>query len=103
MIVQSAWPDEIFLNTPERWGLRGDIGLWQELGEVLAMEPKPASKEEFRTLLVHTIQRLIGTALDHNTRQQVKRYDHGGLSGGQVYGPWWMDTGIPLLVSRFHP
>lgn len=36
-----------------------------------------------------------------DVRSYVEEFSHGGMSSGQLSGEFWIDKGIPLIVSRY--
>lgn len=94
--------EQIFEDQPFHWGLRGDYHLWNELKERYADSIlKPYTQEEFGNFLTDSFQFLTGESVQRGKIIIVERYNHGGMAGGKVCSDFWLDTGFPLLLSRF--
>ena len=44
---------------------------------------------------------VCGEHLRTDVRPYVEEFSHGGMSSGQLSGEFWIDKGIPLIVSRY--
>jgi hypothetical protein len=96
---------------PVQFGLRGDSYLWRELRARFADTPLPDDWFTLRTLLTDTIEQVIGeplvsgesTARDDTTAAvYMPEFDPGhGMSAGAVHLPWWIHTGVPILLDRY--
>ncbi|MCC6436792.1 MAG: hypothetical protein IT196_17290 [Acidimicrobiales bacterium] len=97
------WADELFIEPPPRWGLRGDPFLWQELHERLLDLPRPASADAFTELLRLELRALCGLDVlaERRPSLRIERYPEGGRSGGLVSPAAWRDELVPLLAGRF--
>ncbi len=88
-----------------QFGLRGDSYLWRELGTGFADTPLPSSWFDLREMLCAAIERVIRQPLNaeaDNASVYVAEFDPGhGMSAGWVNMPWWVNTGIPILIDRF--
>lgn len=92
----------LFNGWEDRWGLRGDPFLWEELSKFLAKEPLPASVSQLMALIEKAFFQLVGSQLsDPSPSIYVDRYNHGGLSGGHVCGEFWRDKVLPELHRRY--
>lgn len=95
----------LFTPGPHQFGVRGDLWVWQALGERLAATPLPGTDEEVREMLCRAFTALVGADLDgpgegRGSFLHREQFNHGGMSGGLISLPWWRETGIPLLVSH---
>ena len=85
---------------PARWGLRGDLYLWQELTQALAEQPLPTTPGAVDNLLASLYEQLVGEAPRAGRHPCVARYAHGGMSSGYVDADFWLAHGLPLLRQR---
>ena len=92
---------QIFQNEPISWGLRGDPYLWQELKAALGDQPYPETETDLYILIHQTYEQLTGHSIREKEQFFVERYAHGGMSSGYVSPPFWIETGIPLLLERY--
>ena len=90
----------LFGETPQQWGLRGDVHLWREMRERFESVPLPPDPSALDGLLAEAFESLTGCSIESDGYCFVKRLDHGGMSGGCVSPPWWRGTALPLLRSR---
>ena len=95
----SGW-DDIFRDPPPGWGLRGDPHLWIEMRAALGEAPIPDHRDDGLAMLTTTWEALTGFPLTTTSTPQLKRLDHGGLSGGLISPPFWRDVAFPLLLDR---
>lgn len=91
----------IFQDEPSCWGLRGDPSLWKEMKEVLANHAYPITEDDLIILLEQTFEQLTGTSIKKQDIVFVERYNHGGMSSGQVSTQFWAETGFPMLRERY--
>jgi len=94
----------VFHDEPSQWGLRGDPYLWREMKALLEHHPYPETEEDFLALIERTYQQITGSSLEDQSSQDavfIERYDHGGMSSGCVSPQFWLETGIPLLLTRY--
>lgn len=91
----------IFRDEPAQWGLRGDPYLWNEMKDVLGAHPCPGTEEQFTMLFEQTYTQLTGTPFANQDPVFVKRYSHGGMSGGYVSPQFWVEKALPLLLARY--
>lgn len=90
----------IFEEKPERWGYRGDPYLWEDMKNEFAAVPVTISLEDFEKELKAAFEKLTGTPLTRECHLYLSKYAHGGMSGGQISGEFWIDEALPLLVER---
>jgi O-acetyl-ADP-ribose deacetylase (regulator of RNase III) len=102
----------LFDRQPTQFGLRGDAYLWRELRAQFADMPLPDHWFTLRTLITHAIEQVLGESLTgrestpwHDNQSAaiyVPEFDPGhGMSAGAVHAPWWIHTGLPILLDRF--
>lgn len=100
----------LFDRPPVQFGLRGDAYLWRELRAEFAPTPQPSDWYSLRQLITDAIEQILGTPLtpsaagrwDDSTTVHVPEFDPGhGMSAGTVHIPWWIHTGIPILLDRY--
>ena len=96
----SVFVSAIFEEKPERWGLRGDPYLWEELKKEFTTVPVTISLEDFEKELKAAFERLTGTPLTKDCHLFLSQYAHGGMSGGQISGEFWVESALPLLIER---
>ena len=96
---------DLFERTPVQFGMRGDSYLWSELRSAFADTALPDSWFELRQLVHDAIEHRIGQRLSEFADPPcvyIPEFDPGrGMSAGQVHLPWWVHTGIPILLDRF--
>lgn len=90
----------IFDEKPKQWGLRGDPYLWEEMKKAFSTTPLPISPEEFVKEFNSHFEKFTGMPLTREVRVYLPRYSHGGMSGGQVCGEFWIDKALPVLLER---
>lgn len=101
----------LFDRRPVQFGLRGDPYLWQELRGRFADTPLPEHWFTFRDLVAQAVEELVGVPLASRTYKSwhdeaavvhVPEFDPGhGMSAGAVHLPWWIHTGLPILLDRY--
>ena len=92
----------LFRRRPSQYGLRGSVGLWEELAERLDDTPMPTSEYELGRLLRDALNRSLEGAEPYDEdKVNVERFNRGGMSQGLVHLPWWEDQAIPLLLDRW--
>lgn len=91
---------EIFNETPNSWGLRGDPYFWAELERHFKAFSLPFSAGAFTEEVHRCFEQATGEKLTRECEAEVKAYSHGGLSSGHLSGAFWLEQGIPLLLER---
>lgn len=92
----------LFQPWSKPWGLRGDPFLWEELSQVLAKEPLPASLTQLVALIEKSFEQLVGCSLStHHNSVYVERYDRGGISGGHICFAFWKGEAIPEIQRNY--
>lgn len=92
---------ELFENEPSGFSLRGDEYLWKALHNRFKKTPLPSSTGELARLLQKAFEEETGFVLSLLDRGWCKQFAHGGMSSGQVHGPFWRETGFPLVISMY--
>ena len=94
----------LFDRDVAQWGFRGDPCLWRELRARFADTPLPADWFTLRSRVMSAAEEIIGVPLDAGRDSvYVAEFDPGhGMSAGAVSLPWWMTTGIPILLDRYN-
>ena len=90
----------IFEPEPSAWGLRGDPYFWRYLKERFADVDLPLDPDQLERFIKKDYRHLSGKPLVPGGIGVVKRFAHGGMSSGGLYGSWWLEKGIPLLRER---
>lgn len=91
---------KIFEQRPERWGLRGDPLLWDELQQAFTMISLPCSKTCFIRHFEKFFYELTNHSLKSESNIWVEKYDTGGMSGGSISAEFWQEDALPLLITR---
>lgn len=92
----------LFQPWENKWGLRGDPFLWEEMTLYLSKEPLPASVSQLMALIEKSFAQLVGSSLTETSPSvYVERFDHGGLSGGHICYEFWKDEVLPELHRRY--
>lgn len=91
---------EIFNEKPERWGLRGDPYLWEDMKKEFDGVPITISAEEFREMFYAAFEKLVKVPLSPGNFTYCSKYAHDGMSSGKISGDFWSGTALPLLLGR---
>jgi len=91
---------DIFSPEPTQWGLRGDKYLWRELKTRFSGIEMPEEPELLKRLLEREYEVATKYPINHKEHFAVERFKHGGMSSGHISPRFWVENGIPLLVSR---
>ena len=91
---------EIFENEPNQWGLRGDPFLWRELKEHFKNIDMPETPEILQELIEKEYEVSTGHPVSHQNHFSIERFRNHGMSSGGISPEFWVESGIPLLVSR---
>ena len=89
------------LLAPERWGLRGDPFLWEELRASLGRQELPDSASALLKTISARFRELTAHKLLNEGQLFIKRYSHGGMSSGYIDMGYWRGPLWRELVSRF--
>lgn len=92
---------ELFKERPAQYGLRGDPYFWDYLEQYFSKIEFPYSETWFCDDIHRLFMKATGELLHENARPYVEEFAHGGMSSGCVSGDFWINKGIPLLVSRY--
>lgn len=91
----------LFFKEPEQWGLRGDVYLWRDLGELFSEGELPKTVDQFESLLRERIRKQLDEGTPWHGNVYMERYAHGGMSSGMVCLDWWEKELVPLLKERY--
>jgi hypothetical protein len=91
---------EIFEDEPIQWGLRGDPFLWRELKEVFKDIDMPDTPQELQALIEAKYEIAAGHPTSDQKHFGIERFRSHGMSSGGISPEFWVNSGIPLLVSR---
>lgn len=92
---------ELFLERPTQFGLRGDKYFWDYLEMFFSKIEFPYSEKSLTEDIYQIFYNVCGEHLRTDVRFYVEEFSHGGMSSGQLSGEFWIDKGIPLIVSRY--
>jgi molybdenum cofactor cytidylyltransferase len=94
--------DEVFAPRPESWGLRGDPHLWDALRRRFTGRPIPTDQAELTAVIYYAIREMIGCDIRQAAEMvRVPAFVTGsGMSDGHVSTEFWVQRGVPLLVTR---
>ena len=90
----------LFHSINKQGTLRGTPYFWQELEQVFAHLQLPQSAADIDALLFALYHNLVGEPLVAGRRPLIARFNHGGMSGGQIESDFWLETGFPSLKRR---
>ena len=92
----------IFDPEPAQWGLRGDPFLWHYLKECYALVKLPYPPEKFWEDVFRLFIDLTGEAPAPGGQYFIEKFakGHVGMSTGFLSGDFWLDQGLPMLLSR---
>lgn len=91
---------QIFKTRPEKWGLRGDIYLWDDFENYFSNITIPCLPEDFLDKFYIMFEKLTCHSISSSENIFVELYDHGGMSGGDVCPEFWRNKAIPMLIER---
>lgn len=91
---------EIFKARPERWGLRGEPYLWDDMEVYFAGYVIPFSEDRFIEEFEAMFKKLTGISLDSPDYVHIDEYSHGGMSSGMIDSSYWKLELLPLLLER---
>ncbi|NGN67639.1 hypothetical protein G5C51_27525 [Streptomyces sp. A7024] len=97
--------DALFVRRPERWGLRGDPVVWQQLQERLRGRPIPGFLPAIGTIVESEFAAITGVELPSRPGLDDHRYlrhlaTGSGMSDGTVSLHFWRHTALPILIDR---
>lgn len=92
---------DLFTPEPEQWGLRGDPVLWAMLKQRFAGQPIPERPDDLIDLVDGAFRGIVGASMLVVDEAEVDSLHAGGMSSGMVYGAFWRDVAVPMLVARF--
>jgi hypothetical protein len=91
---------KLFFDEPNQYGLRGDIGLWEDLGKYFLLHDLPQNENLLPGLIDAAITTLTGSSVFNGKNFHVDKYNQGGMSGGGISCAFWTRKAIPLIMSR---
>ncbi len=91
----------VFEDRPQKWGLRGDPYLWEELRESFVGVELPLSADGVVELVCGRFEAITGVPLTYDARPYVERFAHGGMSSGQVSGLFWIGRGMARILRNY--
>ena len=91
---------KLFIDRPDQYGLRGDIGLWEELKNYLSLQEFPENESLLPNIISETIINLTGNSVFEQKTFALTKYSNGGMSGGTISNEFWTRKAIPLIMSR---
>ncbi len=99
-LCHKSYVSDIFADRPKQWGLRGDPFFWEDLKTVFAFDELSITPGTLADRICDVYQRVTGERLTTDSKGYVQKYDHGGMSSGQLDGKWILNTCIPMLQER---
>lgn len=91
----------LFTPKPTQYGLRGDPFFWSYLEHHFSTIEFPYSEKQLIEDIYNLFNQVSGETLTTEARPYVNEFAHGGMSSGCLYGEFWVNTGIPMLVKRY--
>jgi hypothetical protein len=91
---------KLFIDRPHLDGLRGDIGLWEDLKNYLSLQKLPENESLLPNIISDAIINLTGDSVFEQKTFAVDKYNNGGMSGGVISNEFWTRKAIPLIMSR---
>ncbi len=91
---------KLFIDRPHQYGLRGDIGLWEDLKNYLSLQKLPENESLLPNIISDAIINLTGDSVFEQKTFAVDKYNNGGMSGGVISNEFWTRKAIPLIMSR---
>ncbi len=91
---------KLFIDRPRQFGLRGDIGLWEDLKNYLSLQEFPENESLLPNIISEAIINLTGNSVFEQKTFAVAKYNNGGMSGGTISNEFWTRKAIPLIMSR---
>lgn len=90
----------IFEEPPEKWGLRGDPYLWDDLKKYFKNKVFPYPKATLINDIHRIFEDITGEELGTREISHVPEYEHGGMSSGDLSHAFWHEKALPLILSR---
>jgi hypothetical protein len=93
----------LFEIKPDKWVLRGDSYLWEDIKICLLQIKKLLSPTNFDFCIDRIFDSIILSNGEYLETDKIyfKSYPQEGISAGIVDRNWWMNIGLPLLKNRF--
>lgn len=92
---------KLFLPEPTSWGFRGDPYLWEDLMNFFIGTPVPEKASDLKFMMEESITKLTNHSIQEEDKFFVEKYNHYGMSSGQVSSDFWNREAIPLILSRY--
>ncbi len=95
--------EDLFQDKPNRWGLRGDPHMWQELRNSLNRITKNLNQIEFEEELEKQFYRIVQQKGKQISNETVwfESFPQFGMSGGSISMKWWQETGLPWIKEKY--
>lgn len=90
----------LFIDHPSQFGLRGDIPLWEMLGEYFYDKVLVDDEAHLPQQIYEAIETLTGHSVEPDKTFYVPEFNRGGMSGGMVSCKFWLDRGMDYLIAR---
>ena len=91
----------IFMERPEKWGLRGDSYLWGDMSKFFESKDFPYDRDDFKSDFYRLFFKYCGKELGTEVMTYVPKYVRGDMQSGMVSHMFWQNTALPLLMNRF--
>ncbi len=99
-MAEPRFVSELFVDRPQRWGLRGDPPLWDALLQHFAGITIPCSAADLSALVEAAFESLTQHAIAETQPFYIEKYARGGMSNGMVSPEFWRQHGLPLILAR---
>lgn len=90
----------VFDLRPDKWGLRGDPYLWDDIREEFRDVFLPYGQTQFINDIVSLFEEKTGQSIDNDKNIYIEKYAYGGMSSGGISPEFWKRQAIPLLAHR---
>lgn len=79
---------------------RGDKVLWEEFAKYYSNYEFEYNKDKFKEEFSNIFKNITGKELLKNKIYYIKKFDLGyGLSSGEIYTNYWIDTVLPYIFN----
>lgn len=90
---------ELFLSPPPGWGTRAMPFLWAYMARQFTYDKLPMSAEVI-TEKIRDVLHSLGIDETSDECVYIERFDSGGMSRGQIYGKYFWDHLLPVILHR---